>query len=716
MRYSCLTVCISFLVLFPDPIQAQQSPSVDDLLQLVATGELNEPVSVSRLPDLISVVRDQDELRAQLAIRTIKQVGPGAVDAIPILCDRLDDPSHALRDHAVQALVAIGGTAIPKLQPLLSSSSGRVRSTTATALHQLEQLDLQTAMRLADDDDARVRAVAAKALGQFKDAKQLKLFELIQDDEIAVAIIATQQVKRDDTNLEASLSILTSALKRPGLSAYAAEGLAKYGMDAQRTIPALIAAYPAGRTRRNTYYYQDAVMLALERIGPPHPEDVEVILSYLGRDAETASVAGYVLATFDSGDERVISAVERQIDSTLARYQNLPPPPEEGELTPEMSEAQSQLYALLHLFWHASHDIQGYEHRCEEVRNRTTNLDPFGGNLYLPYKPLPIAVINQLLDSSRVPFLYLALGQISERHSIPDETQKRVWNLVESQEDHVSYLAVLALIRTTSPLTEEIELQLLKQWEQKPSKREALAELIIEEKLQLGVAHKILEEGLHSSHDALATSCARAILATSPSPNQDAIRFVTMHEAGKFRTSDLAVIFRQRQPMPPAAIAFLKQQINDQSLSKISQEVLDTIGYLGKDGSQYLPHLQDVMNGEGGERSMIALKSHCQISGNLEPYIQRLSAPTSRQDTYTLLEYSGHLGTAGNGILELLKETSLSTDELNSSEALTAIQTLGTPRSIETLQEIANTRDWKIRQEARSILDSMNIRWEEPLR
>lgn len=248
----------------------------------------NNENDVTRLSQLIAIVESSAHPDRDLAIRALSELKTQAGPAIPSLCKLLDDPQHGTRANAVDALVAIGNNTVKPLRELTHAQSGRCRAAAATALGRLGHLEPDELERFATDDDPRVRSAAVQALTGLGKTGATRLVAMLADTEESIAVEAARGLRENHADSAAAIAALIQMLSRPRVGGAAAEALSSYGVQAQRAVPWIIKVYPLGEPRQ--FSWDDAAEDALEHIGPPHPDDIPLLIECLSHQELEARI------------------------------------------------------------------------------------------------------------------------------------------------------------------------------------------------------------------------------------------------------------------------------------------------------------------------------------------------------------------------------------------------------------------------------------------
>jgi HEAT repeat protein len=127
------------------------------------------------VPPLLDKLKASDKEPRRLAIRAVRQIGPTATDAIPLLRAQLLDPESGLQDEAAAALAHIGKPAIPVLVEALKGDDGPMLRQVMTGFGSF------WAMAAIWHDPAVQRRQAINALGSIGTETLDVLLDALQD-------------------------------------------------------------------------------------------------------------------------------------------------------------------------------------------------------------------------------------------------------------------------------------------------------------------------------------------------------------------------------------------------------------------------------------------------------------------------------------------------------------------------------------------------------
>lgn len=117
------------------------------------------------IPDLLTALRDPDELVHLWIARTFAILGSTAASATGALVQRLDDQAEMVRSSLAWALARVGSAAIPIVIEALRNSSPLLRRSAAECLGRMRVRHAISALKHAEQDtDEGVRQAAAESL------------------------------------------------------------------------------------------------------------------------------------------------------------------------------------------------------------------------------------------------------------------------------------------------------------------------------------------------------------------------------------------------------------------------------------------------------------------------------------------------------------------------------------------------------------------------
>jgi HEAT repeat protein len=291
-----------------DPRDLAARLKSDDIAQQIEAcerlAELGEEAAEA-LPQLIEALGNGPVETREAAARVLTAIGPRAAPAKSALLMLLQDRRYWLRDEAAAALVAIGETVVPELVEAIKSESPGTRAAGAWALGEVRSVSDMILPALAaaiQDSQPRVRATAAAALGRRGHQAVPLLAAASNDPESCVAVAVAEALKQLHVETKETVGALTRLLQDPHARLTAAGALQRLGLTAQRAIPALVKAYPAGAAHPYAGI-DDAISEALEHIGPPHSDDLAALEKLLQtEEPQTRGLAAQVLGNLLDGD------------------------------------------------------------------------------------------------------------------------------------------------------------------------------------------------------------------------------------------------------------------------------------------------------------------------------------------------------------------------------------------------------------------------------
>ena len=184
---------------------------------------------------MLDALRNKNPDIRYAAIDGLKQLGPGAEPAIPMLLDELKEPKEEIRTAAISCLAAIGMPAVLALAQAVEHEKGPARRAAASALMSL-------------------------GMGRPRRLFEPALLQMLQDEEAASrqqAIVTLAAIRATDGP---AIAAITAALRDPApvVRVAAAKGLGQMSWKAQPAVSALIEALkdevPRGPPKRGEYF------------------------------------------------------------------------------------------------------------------------------------------------------------------------------------------------------------------------------------------------------------------------------------------------------------------------------------------------------------------------------------------------------------------------------------------------------------------------------
>jgi HEAT repeat protein len=222
------------------------------------------------------------------ALNDLKQLGPAAAPAVPVLLEMLDDPELQLRNEAQATLGAVGAPAAAAAVERLADKDPRVRRRAARAVAALAYLARESAGELKKhlaDDDLTVRGCCARVLwygGDFSAPVADALAAAVRDGspELRQETFTAVTNIIDPPRLKALRPIVAAGLKGSDAATRMRAAQVKYQIDhkAEDVLPVFIEGL---KDRRREVWSQAA--LGIGRLGsaaaPALPELMRLVAS-----------------------------------------------------------------------------------------------------------------------------------------------------------------------------------------------------------------------------------------------------------------------------------------------------------------------------------------------------------------------------------------------------------------------------------------------------
>ncbi len=193
---------------------------------------------------LIEALADRDPQVWSDALRALRELGPKAHAAVPVIVEALDHDRAQVRYRSADTLARIGPSSMPALVKALTSDSARRRAGAAQALGWIGVSAAKSTphlIALLGDTDATVRDQAALALGRFGGQSVSPLLGVLADtesDAIAGALRALQAI---GPPAHATLSTVKEFVHdgRADVRSSAARAVALIGLAPSELVPLL---------------------------------------------------------------------------------------------------------------------------------------------------------------------------------------------------------------------------------------------------------------------------------------------------------------------------------------------------------------------------------------------------------------------------------------------------------------------------------------------
>jgi HEAT repeat protein len=681
---------------------------VEPLLRSVAVGKKLGAEALDRISDLIAVVEKGDAGESELAVRALATMGSRASPAIEAISEKLQDPSHATRSVATDALVAIGEKCVGPLRILLNSPTGRTRAAATDALARLKSLDLDDLGRLAKDADPRVRATTARALSLFGKPGVPLLIKLLQDSELAVAAEAARVlgINRDDVTI--AVPALMKALPRADLGGVAVAALSAYGMGAKQAIPAIIKAYPLGPSDSP---FLDACSAALEHIGPPDVKDIPELCTSLGRDEETRMVVAKCVARLGLDGRSAADALEAAAEKSIKDYIAL-------ERAPEAQRRNSgRLWAAgekcVTAVWEVTHDSARLLRLVERLA--IMGDAPIFG-YYSHSMPLTelseedCQYLERMLRHSNVHVQQTALVVLADVGENAEPLMGVVLELAQGRDAELSRNAVRTLAAMGANVGNNAAPILIARLQDSTIPLQQFADAVGRMKIRVPATLEVLERGLHDKDQWTATACATALCITASEPDPVARLVIDAARAGSFTERRAIESLTRLKGGDDVVIPFLIQQLKNADYWT-RHDAIDALGALGGRAVSATSLIESQLHDESAPirlKAAAAIFSITDDARQLQEQLDAVYAKDELAERYHAMRTLAELQRLdGRFVRYPLNELRRSPPELV-EESIEALQANGTNDAVAALQTVASSSDWALRSQANKALRQLN--------
>ena len=295
---------------------------------------------------LAQALGDEDEKTVCLAARSLTRMGANAAGAFESLVGLLDHDSFRVREHAVQALAAIGDavpTVITVLHRAQEDEHWHVRQLAAQSLRACFPDPVPHLLLALRQQDAETRIYAAKGLGQANAPEHAvaSLTEALQDDRLPVrkaVLEALGAIGRPAIGSEKAIRALLRQHKDSREYPTAAIALHRMGADLESTVPILVRAMADRAEEARTSAADGLRLIGLDALGvllkglkSSKPQVRSLVAQAIGAFGSQATLAvPELIAALDDSDRRVSVATAGAL----------------GQIGPKASDAVPRLRAL----------------------------------------------------------------------------------------------------------------------------------------------------------------------------------------------------------------------------------------------------------------------------------------------------------------------------------------------------------------------------------
>jgi esterase/lipase superfamily enzyme/HEAT repeat protein len=285
-------------------VEAMQTLGEDEFLRWHLTQALIK-IGEPAVPALIQAMRSKDELTAQQAIDSLKQMGPIAIEALPHLITMIEDVtvSADLRESAVWCVENLGPAARDAVRALVG-------------------------ILINDDPDRLVEAStrALRAIGPAARAAEPALIEILRSKEQLdqTRIAAARALSAINPNSNEAIDLLVELLNQhddPFFVAGLADAVGAYGSKAAKVVPRLIKLVDM-----TSDIERQSIVEAIGNIGPAANPATSRLIKCLTENEELESVqVAAARSLVKLGPDSVIALAEQlehprnEVRQTIAR-------------------------------------------------------------------------------------------------------------------------------------------------------------------------------------------------------------------------------------------------------------------------------------------------------------------------------------------------------------------------------------------------------------
>jgi hypothetical protein len=184
-----------------------------------------ENFHANAVPSLIEMLQNPDDHARELAVLTLRRIGPEAKDAVPALIERLKDKNPNIRFATILALRTIGPEAphaldaIPVLAIMLADPDGMIRGAASYSLIKMQYDSVPCVVAMLKHPDPIIRRLAVEVLRYIGEEAEESIPDLIarlSDSDANVreaAVFALRYVGEDSDRAVDAIPALAQLLK-----------------------------------------------------------------------------------------------------------------------------------------------------------------------------------------------------------------------------------------------------------------------------------------------------------------------------------------------------------------------------------------------------------------------------------------------------------------------------------------------------------------------
>ncbi|MBI3863655.1 MAG: HEAT repeat domain-containing protein [Planctomycetia bacterium] len=718
MKFPAPTCCVLVVILLASPAVSQDKAHrrpqklgerIERLFQAVILGkDLGEDAAENVL-ELTSLVDDDDPETCTLALRTLARLNVRAAPATGRICKRLNDPCDSIRGAAVDALVAIGESAVAPLQKLLTFSSPTTRAGSAQALCRLQKIAFGDLERLAKDPDPRVRAVAADGLSYVGKLGVAPLAALLLDPELAVGVEAARALQSNREDPSVAIPKLIDALPRSELGWAAARALAAYGVEARRAVPSLINSYPLGV--ENSFGWEDEAEEALKHIGPADERDALLLVPGLERkDPEARILAAKCLSLMGVQGKAAGQALEDAAESSLKEYLALQR--RVAATDDDEPENSGRIFVVTEIcvgaVWHVTRDARRFVDVIEKlVLAADCKIEFQDPTPWQEFSADDCRALERLVRHPNDNVRQTALIGLIDSGARADSLRGLLLEVARADDVAQSRLAIRALASCGPGAAAEVSPILISRFRDGKLPLEAVADTVQHLNIRLPEFQEILERGLQDPDRKVVSRCARALRVTSPEPRRVASLIIDGARQRGLDKRATAEILDGWDAAAEAAVPFLSQLTGDPDFWT-RHDAINALGSFGRKATAAVDQLEPQLNDESRVIRLKAAKSLFLITGDAGPLDRELQATFTKEGReeyyFEAIRTIGELKQAGAKFVRYVVTELRSTEPDRADSLIAALESIGTDDAVSALEETARSPDWMLRSRAAAAL------------
>lgn len=677
------------------------------------------------LDQAVTILVNGSQSDCEFALVEIAKHGPEARVAVSAVCRHLHSSSFSVRSLASDALVAIGPESVAALRKLLKVNSPITRSSVLQTLGRLKAISLEELAEYSKDHEPRVKSAVAIAIrmGEFKDANESianLLIQLLEDEEQAVLVQACLALQVYRVSPETIVPALVESMKQKRQLRVLVHTISRYGIDAQEAIPFLIE-YSSEFEALGEYF--KGFDEELERIGPPSLNDVEKLLGLVGNDdfersRRALDAIGRLGPRGRSTAPRLAEIVTRFTEqgAVLKKLYD--------QSADEDREKYSRYYDCAWAaksgavaFWNVSRDSKRFVELVEGIQLA------FDGEIYFPrnlvyenpwerFSRKDALEISGWLSSGNPILVGTALHAIDQMGPNGDVHVDQLIKLLSQGQvatdswltpaDSLKNLGVAGAEKALPALIESVKAE--------ETTFDELAAFVFETGVSNDEAAAMFRRGM--SNGARIKDAARALCNTATDADDFIRLFVKSAKLLRLDNSDGTYVLNEMERVPASALAFAESNLMHKKYNYPVASAIELLGKIGPPANRTVDAIREHLGHRQFDVRLGCAVSLYQIAGDADTLIRvmkdELKNPSNRVYERTkVIQKIADLGDQGKTFRFLVWENEDYFVDHGVRGYCNVLASIGDETAIESLQRVAQSKNWVARVSARDALNSL---------